>query len=145
MGEASSCIHVIMEHASGGTLLDYVRKKKRLTEPEARGCLRQVLVGLAYCHSQGVIHRDIKLENLLLNANREMKIIDFGLSAILVRRVSVLVRGLWTLFLFVSFILFSASLVERTRVIIYKDGFGNMLLIGLSCGTVKGVLIDISI
>jgi serine/threonine protein kinase len=85
VGEASSRIHVIMEHASGGTLLDYVRKKKRLTEPEARGCLRQVLVGLAYCHSQGVIHRDIKLENLLLNANREMKIIDFGLSAILVR------------------------------------------------------------
>jgi serine/threonine protein kinase len=108
VGEASSRIHVIMEHASGGTLLDYVRKKKRLTEPEARGCLRQVLVGLAYCHSQGVIHRDIKLENLLLSANREMKIIDFGLSAIEVRRGSVFVRSLWTLSLF-RLILFSRS------------------------------------
>ncbi|GAQ79608.1 hypothetical protein KFL_000340110 [Klebsormidium nitens] len=84
VGEASSRIHVIMEHASGGTLLDHVRKKKRLPEPEARDCLRQILVGLTYCHAQGVIHRDIKLENLLLTADRQMKIIDFGLSAILV-------------------------------------------------------------
>ena len=81
--ESHSKIYVVMEYCEGGSLLDYVRSKKRLTEAKACTFLQQVLRGLEHCHHQGVVHRDIKLENLLLDADRGMKIIDFGLSAIL--------------------------------------------------------------
>lgn len=75
-------IYIVMENASSGSLLDYVRSKKRLREPEAAKFLQQVVHGLIYCHSKGVIHRDIKLENLLLDSDTNIRIIDFGLSAI---------------------------------------------------------------
>ena len=41
---------------------------------------RQIVEGIAYCHSQNIVHRDIKLENILLDCNRNVKIIDFGFS-----------------------------------------------------------------
>jgi len=80
--DTPSKICIIMENASGGSLLDYVRSKKRLKESEAAKFLQQVVHGLIYCHSKGVVHRDIKLENLLLDSDTNIRIIDFGLSAI---------------------------------------------------------------
>ena len=81
--ESHSRIYVVMEYCEGGSLLDYVRGKKRLSEAEACAFMPQVLRGLENCHENGVVHRDIKLENLLLDEESRMKIIDFGLSAIL--------------------------------------------------------------
>ncbi|GBG79352.1 hypothetical protein CBR_g29500 [Chara braunii] len=81
--ESPTRVHVIMEYASGGSLLDYVRARKKLEESEARRFLVQIVRGLEHCHSRMVVHRDIKLENLLLDSEKNMKIIDFGLSAIL--------------------------------------------------------------
>ena len=70
-----------MENCPKGTLLDHVRSKKRLQEPEAAYLLQQVVAGLQHCHMREVVHRDIKLENILLGSDNEMKVIDFGLSA----------------------------------------------------------------
>ena len=81
--ESHSRIYVVMEYCEGGSLLDYVRGKKRLSEAEACAFMHQVLRGLENCHENSVVHRDIKLENLLLDEESRMKIIDFGLSAIL--------------------------------------------------------------
>ena len=81
--ESHSRIYVVMEYCEGGSLLDYVRGKKRLSEAEACAFMHQVLRGLENCHENGVVHRDIKLENLLLDEESRKKIIDFGLSAIL--------------------------------------------------------------
>lgn len=61
-----------------------MRSNKRLGEQEACRIFKQVLAGVEYCHAHGIVHRDIKLENLLLDRERNLKIIDFGLSAILV-------------------------------------------------------------
>lgn len=80
--EATTREYIVMEYATNGSLLDYVRAKKRLSEPEACGFLQQMSAGLLYCHQNNVVHRDVKLENVLLDAGNMVKIIDFGLCAI---------------------------------------------------------------
>ena len=73
---------LIMEHASGGELLHYIRNadKHRLKESESRRLFRQIVSAVDYCHKNFLIHRDIKPENILLDANCDVKIIDFGFS-----------------------------------------------------------------
>lgn len=72
---------LVMEYLDGGDLLKYVAAQQRLQEPEARRLFRQLMSGLEYLHSLGVSHRDLKPANLLLNARKDLKIADFGLSA----------------------------------------------------------------
>ena len=82
--DTASKVYIIMEYAPCGSLLDYVRGRKRIGEAEARKFLYQTLAGLKFCHTNNIIHRDMKLENLLLDEDLNIKIIDFGLSAIVV-------------------------------------------------------------
>lgn len=73
----------VMEYASGGDLLQLMKRKNRLTEHTARGIFIQLVRGLKYIHSKGILHRDIKLDNILLiEADGELKakICDFGVS-----------------------------------------------------------------
>mmetsp|Transcript_88809 Transcript_88809/g.176546 ORF Transcript_88809/g.176546 Transcript_88809/m.176546 type:complete len:573 (+) Transcript_88809:144-1862(+) len=70
----------IMEFAAGGELRDYVERKKALSEEESRAFFRQIVQAVHYVHSKKIIHRDLKLENILLDANNRCKIVDFGLS-----------------------------------------------------------------
>lgn len=70
----------IMEFAAGGELRDYVEKRKALSEEESRTFFRQIVQAVHYVHSKKIIHRDLKLENILLDANNRCKIVDFGLS-----------------------------------------------------------------
>lgn len=69
-----------MQLAENGSILDLIHKERRL--PEARACqlFRQIIAGIEYCHSQGVCHRDLKCENLMLDENFIVKIIDFGFA-----------------------------------------------------------------
>uniref|UniRef100_A0A8D0H568 non-specific serine/threonine protein kinase n=1 Tax=Sphenodon punctatus TaxID=8508 RepID=A0A8D0H568_SPHPU len=78
--ENSSKIVIVMDYASKGDLYDYVNERQRLTEQEARHFFRQVVSAIYYCHKNGIVHRDLKLENILLDANGNIKIADFGLS-----------------------------------------------------------------
>ena len=65
---------IITELCSGGDLLSYVRKRRKLTEPIAKIAFKQILDGLTYCHSKGVVHRDIKLDNILLDFYGNIKV-----------------------------------------------------------------------
>ena len=81
--ESSKHLLMVMEYAGGGDLLQYVKKKKRLEENEAKKIFRQIVYGLAHCHCRSVLHRDIKLDNILIDHEGEIKICDFGVSRIL--------------------------------------------------------------
>jgi serine/threonine protein kinase len=71
-----------MEYVENGSLHGYLKSKsnRRLDEDDAKRIIRQITEGLKYCHSRCITHRDIKLENLLLDSHKSMKIIDFGFS-----------------------------------------------------------------
>lgn len=73
-------IVLVMEYAAGGELYDYLSEKKVLTEEEARRIFRQVAIAIFYCHKHNICHRDLKLENILLDEQGNAKIADFGLS-----------------------------------------------------------------
>jgi serine/threonine protein kinase len=63
-------------------LLLWQAHQGRLKEDQARKCFQQLIDAVDYCHSRGVYHRDLKPENLLLDSAGNMKISDFGLSAL---------------------------------------------------------------
>lgn len=75
-------IHFVMEFAAGGELFHKVAGKGRLTEDSARFYFRQLISAVKHCHSRGVFHRDLKLDNLLIDENGNLKVSDFGLSAV---------------------------------------------------------------
>lgn len=70
----------IMEFAAGGELRGYVERHTYLEEDEARTLFKQIVRAVHYIHSKKIIHRDLKLENVLLDAQNRCKIVDFGLS-----------------------------------------------------------------
>ncbi|XP_078399440.1 NUAK family SNF1-like kinase 1 isoform X1 [Cetorhinus maximus] len=73
-------IIIIMDYCSNGELYDYVNEHHRLSENEARKAFRQIVSAVHYCHKKGIVHRDLKLENILLDENFNVKLADFGLS-----------------------------------------------------------------
>ncbi|KAF2354918.1 Protein kinase domain [Trinorchestia longiramus] len=71
---------LVMEYAAGGELYDYLSERKVLSVDEARRVFRQVASAVYYCHKHKICHRDLKLENILLDIDGNAKIADFGLS-----------------------------------------------------------------
>ncbi|KAK7255134.1 hypothetical protein RIF29_28537 [Crotalaria pallida] len=76
-----SKIFLVMEYVKGGELFTKVNKGK-LKEDVARKYFQQLISAVDFCHSRGVTHRDLKPENLLLDENEDLKVSDFGLSAL---------------------------------------------------------------
>mmetsp|Transcript_19442 Transcript_19442/g.41900 ORF Transcript_19442/g.41900 Transcript_19442/m.41900 type:complete len:420 (-) Transcript_19442:385-1644(-) len=72
---------IFLELCEGGELYKMVESRGTLTEPEARGFFTQLMKGVAHCHRIGVLHRDLKLENIMLCKDmKQLRIIDFGLA-----------------------------------------------------------------
>ncbi len=69
-----------MEYSSGGELFEYIVQHQRLTEKQACKFYQELISGIEYLHKSGVCHRDLKPENLLLDFDKTLKIVDFGLS-----------------------------------------------------------------
>ncbi|KAK1421581.1 hypothetical protein QVD17_24037 [Tagetes erecta] len=75
-------IFIVLEFVTGGELFDKIVNHGRMQEDEARKYFQQLINAVDYCHSRGVYHRDLKPENLLLDASGNLKVSDFGLSAL---------------------------------------------------------------
>ncbi|KAJ4963531.1 hypothetical protein NE237_023470 [Protea cynaroides] len=75
-------IFIALEYVTGGELFDKIVNNGRMWEDEARKYFQQLINAIDYCHSRGVYHRDLKPENLLLDAYGNLKVSDFGLSAL---------------------------------------------------------------
>ena len=78
--EDSDNIYILLELCTNGTLNEKLKRRRRLTELEVQCYLMQLLSVLKYLHALKVVHRDIKLSNLFLNENMELKLGDFGLA-----------------------------------------------------------------
>lgn len=88
---------IVMEYLEGGELLQLLKKQKKeyFEEREAKEYFKQIINGVAYCHKKGIVHRDLKLENILIKNicplegsqgsiknSRVLKIADFGISGV---------------------------------------------------------------
>ena len=72
--------YMVFEYVNSGQMLDYIISHGRLRERVARKFARQIGSALDYCHRNNVVHRDLKIENILISHSGNIKIIDFGLS-----------------------------------------------------------------
>lgn len=79
---SKSKIYMVLEYVNGGELFDRIASQGKLPEAEGRKLFQQLIDGVSYCHNKGVFHRDLKLENVLIDAKGDIKISDFGLSAL---------------------------------------------------------------
>ena len=80
MVETERYIGIILEYASGGELFDFILTHRYLKDNNARKLFAQLVSGVGYLHKKGIVHRDLKLENLLLDRNRNIIITDFGFA-----------------------------------------------------------------
>ena len=80
MFESEKYVLIIMEYIPGGNLHSYIKKRKKISEHITKVLFKQIIEGIKYIHSHGIVHRDIKLDNILLDLNNNIKICDFGVS-----------------------------------------------------------------
>jgi len=80
--QTSKRIYIVLELVTGGELFDRIVRAKRFDEDTARKFFQHLIMGIVYCHEKGIAHRDLKPENLLVDDQDNLKISDFGLSAL---------------------------------------------------------------
>ncbi|VWU52657.1 protein kinase 2 [Hepatocystis sp. ex Piliocolobus tephrosceles] len=84
--EQEGYVYLVLEYLKGGELFEYINNNGPYTEQMAKKAIKRVLIALEALHSNGVVHRDLKMENLMLediNDPTSLKIIDFGLASFL--------------------------------------------------------------
>lgn len=84
--EDATNIHLVTEYVDGGPLYELIVEVKKVPEQVAAHIMKQLLGAMLYCHSNRIVHRDLKLENILLDEKSlvaNLKVIDFGLSTLI--------------------------------------------------------------
>src|SRR5688572_26826817 len=82
-GKQDGMYYLVMQYVAGESLASRLRREKCLPVPEALRIFRAVAEGLAYAHLNGIVHRDVKPDNVLLGDDGSVKIVDFGLACVM--------------------------------------------------------------
>ena len=80
--EDSKYLFLIIEYACKGELFNFLVQKRKISNREALCFFQQIISGLEYCHKHRICHRDLKLENILLDSEYNIKIADFGMASL---------------------------------------------------------------
>jgi serine/threonine protein kinase len=78
--QSKTKLYMVMDFINGGELFFHLKKSRQFSVERARFYAAEILLGLEYLHSQGIIYRDLKAENILLDRHGHIKLTDFGLS-----------------------------------------------------------------
>ncbi|OMJ16881.1 Serine/threonine-protein kinase ppk1 [Smittium culicis] len=78
--ESENHIGLVLEYASGGELFEYIMKNQYLRDSEAKRIFSQLILAVSFLHENEIVHRDLKLENILLDSKKNVKITDFGFA-----------------------------------------------------------------
>ena len=78
--DTAKSLYLILELGSGGDLYEHIQKHGKLPEERARHFYRQLVAAVCYCHSNHIVHRDLKTENVVFCDDNTVKITDFGLT-----------------------------------------------------------------
>ena len=76
-------IYFVMPYIQGGELFDVILQQKKLTEDTIKFYAVQIILAIGYLHDKSIIHRDLKLENILVDKDGYLKLIDYGLAMVL--------------------------------------------------------------
>lgn len=130
-GRSKMVEYIVLEYAGNGELFDYIYfPREGLGEKLSRGIFKQLIEGLEGCHSSGVVHRDLKTENLMLNFDWVLKIADFGYATLLAGKSG---NGLLTTFL--------GTLSYAAPEILNKKPYIGSCADIFSCGVILFVLV----
>lgn len=115
--------YFIMEHLEGGELLKYLEEKKQLNEEDSLNIFKQIISAIDYCHRQKIIHRDLKLENIMKvnNDSLTIKIVDFGIAGLFAGRKSEVTRA-GSLFYMAPEVLSRKNLIASPAMDIWSVG-----------------------
>jgi serine/threonine-protein kinase len=80
VGEDEGIRYIVMEHIEGPNLKELIRRQGPFTVEGAAFVIRQIADGLDYAHARGLVHRDIKPQNILVDNNGNLKVVDFGIA-----------------------------------------------------------------
>ena len=80
VGEEDDCFYLVMEYIEGMTLSEHIKTHGALEPKTAVAYINQVLQGIQHAHEQGIVHRDIKPQNMMIDPNDTIKIVDFGIA-----------------------------------------------------------------
>src|SRR5690606_29043207 len=83
VGEEGDIFYIVMEYVDGETLKDYVKKHGKLSVEETIDIMEQLTSAIQYAHENGLIHRDIKPQNILIDRSGKIKVTDFGIAVAL--------------------------------------------------------------
>eukprot|EP00047_Mylnosiga_fluctuans_P008297 m.6784 g.6784 ORF g.6784 m.6784 type:complete len:462 (-) comp2130_c0_seq1:296-1681(-) len=129
--ETSAKVCVFLEHCEGGSMLDFLRRRGRLCEDEAKMYFMQTADALAYCHSRKIVHRNINLQNILIAYGGVVKLSSFGYANEFSRRQLLASMQESPHFVAPEIVLGSDALDEPSKVDVWAAG---VVLFAMLCG-----------